>query len=505
MTQQEALEILKMGHNVYLTGAAGTGKTYLLNEYIRFLRRHKVRVGITASTGIAATHLNGMTIHSWSGIGIKESLDKDELRALSKNKHSVRRLQQTKVLVIDEVSMLHAHVLDLVDQVLRAARGDFRPFGGVQVVLCGDFFQLPPVRKGTGAVRLASSSIAWTTADLKICYLHEQYRQADKAYLSVLNAIRSNAVGEGTIRLLRTRYRVPIPSTKFLTRLYTHNSGVDEVNLQELKNIAGEEAQFIMQSSGVASLVKDLKKNCLAPEILTLKLGARVIFLRNNLERGYVNGTMGTVVNFSEDGLPIVEILDGRKIIAIPERWSIEISEKTVAEIRQIPLRLAWAITVHKSQGMTLDGAEVDLSRSFEHGMGYVALSRVRSLNGLRLLGWNPLALKVNPEVISLDATLQTKSEQVAQELATLALHAREQRKKTFLKTISDEPIESKAYSVSYIRQTFPNAYQEWSPESEAELIARFNEGKTIRELSNLFGRKTGGIESRLRKLGLIV
>lgn len=179
MTQQEVLEILKMGCNVYLTGAAGTGKTYLLSEYIRFLKQHKVRVGITASTGIAATHLNGMTIHSWSGIGIKESLNKDELRSLSKNKHSVHRLQQTKVLVIDEVSMLHAHVLDLVDQVLRAARGDFRPFGGMQVVLCGDFFQLPPVRKDTGTVRLASSSIAWTAADLKICYLHVQHRHAD--------------------------------------------------------------------------------------------------------------------------------------------------------------------------------------------------------------------------------------------------------------------------------------------------------------------------------------
>lgn len=190
-----------------------------------------------------------------------------------------------------------------------------------------------------------------------------------------------------------------------------------------------------MQSSGVASLVKDLKRGCLAPEVLTLKIGARVIFLRNNLERGYVNGTLGTVVDFSEEGLPIVEVLGGRKIIAIPERWSVEVGEKTVAEIRQIPLRLAWAITVHKSQGMTLDGAEVDLSQSFEHGMGYVALSRVRSLNGLRLLGWNSLALQVDPGVISLDATLQTGSEQAVQELNSLPHHTREQRKRMFLKT----------------------------------------------------------------------
>lgn len=446
MTQKEVLEILKMGHNVYLTGSAGSGKTFLLNEYINFLKTNRVEVGITASTGIAATHMNGFTIHSWSGVGIKDNLSRNDLHAISKKQYLKKRFEKTKVLIIDEVSMLQAQFLDMIDQVCKFFKQDERPFGGMQVVLCGDFFQLPPINRNSEDINFIDKSEIWNNMDLKICYLEEQYRHSDENLTKILNDIRAGNTGEHTLKILRKRYRGEIAGAASPTKLYTHNIDVDKINYRELDNLPGSEKVYNMTSTKNLMLAEILKKSCLAPETLILKEGALVMFVKNNFNEGYVNGTLGRVDDFDEDGMPIIETLDGRKIVAQVANWVIEEEGKIKAEIKQLPLRLAWAITVHKSQGMTLDAAEIDLSKSFVEGMGYVALSRVRTLGGLRLLGLNKMALQVNEAVLNMDKELKNSSMNVIEELEMIDLAEKIKRKNEFLKTITP-PEEKKSLS----------------------------------------------------------
>lgn len=413
MRQKEALEILKTGESIFLTGPAGSGKTYLLNEYVGFLKENKIGAAITASTGIAAAHIGGRTIHSWCGMGIHERLSDSQTAGLRENERVAYRVLSASVLIIDEISMLNASRLELVNNICQVIRQDLRPFGGLQVILGGDFFQLPPVvRKKTEDGRLAIEADIWGKMNLKICYLEDQYRQEDKNFLNVLAAIRNNAVDETVVNLLKARLNQPINAPIKPTKLYTHNKNVDAENFFELNKLEGEARGYRMSEQGVPRLVKNLKENyCLAPEVLSLKIDAVVIFVRNNFGKGYVNGTFGEVVEFDEDsGYPIVETISGKRIIASPETWAIEEGYRTIASVSQVPLRLAWAITVHKSQGMSLDCAEMDLSNTFEFGMGYVALSRVRTLNGIKLLGINDLALRVNEQAVSLDKELVKKS-----------------------------------------------------------------------------------------------
>jgi ATP-dependent exoDNAse (exonuclease V) alpha subunit len=417
MKQAEALEILKMGHNVFLTGPAGSGKTHVLNEYIKYLRERGIAVGVTASTGIAATHMDGITIHSWAGIGIKDRLNEKEIEKLIKKKYISDRMVETRVLIIDEISMLHHFRLDLVDEVCRAVRGIDKPFGGLQVILSGDFFQLPPISRGDELAYFVHRSKVWNEMDLKICYLGEQHRQEDQELLKVLYDIRTNNVTEETLIPLRLRYRKEIEGDISVTKLYTHNADVDIINEQELDKLKGEEMTYYMDGSGHAALVDILKKGCLAPELLRLREGAVVMFVKNKFDQGYVNGTTGVVERFDETGMPVVRLRNGKVIFVTTESWMIDEEGETKAAVYQLPLRLAWAITIHKSQGMSLDAAEVDLSKSFAPGMGYVALSRVRSLSGLKLMGFNEMSKKVSEEVLEHDEELRDRSDKAAEEL----------------------------------------------------------------------------------------
>lgn len=431
MTQDEALKLLKLGENVFLTGAAGSGKTWLLNSYIHHLRSHGVNVAVTASTGIAATHLNGKTIHSWSGIGVRDSLNEDDLDKLAANRRIKDNYRNTSVLVIDEVSMLHPHQLDMVDQVARSLLDPFTPFGGLQVILCGDFFQLPPVSRGrTGETAgFAYEARAWHNGGFKVCYLHEQHRQEDDQLLKILHEIRSGIAGEQTKVPLRTRYKKEPEGNIRATKLYAHNVNVDRINNEELAKLDGKEKKFVMESRGFAQLVEGLKKNCLAPETLKLKIGAEVMFIKNAQDGAFVNGTRGVVEEFSADGgWPVVRTTDGERIVASPEEWQLEENGDIRAAITQVPLRLGWAITIHKSQGMTLDAAEIDLGKAFEPGMGYVALSRVRSLAGLKLMNLNEIALRVNEEILAEDSRLQKQSGEAADFLRAMPEGQREAR-----------------------------------------------------------------------------
>ena len=438
MTQSQALDILKLGYNVYLTGAAGSGKTFLLNAYIDYLKKHEVSVGVTASTGIAATHMDGMTIHSWCGIGINDKLNNKQLEKIAQKSNIKQRFKNTKVLIIDEVSMLHHYRMDLINEVCRYMKKSPLPFGGLQVILCGDFFQLPPIsRFGEREARFAYHSDIWREMDIKICYLQEQHRHSDNKLLAVLNAIRSNTVNNETLNYLHGCYNHAAPNKITPTKLYTHNYNVDIINNQELIKINGATRVYRMYGKGNSKLIEALQKSCLAPEELRLKKGAVVMFVKNNYDKGYVNGTLGQVIDFDEDKFPIVETVKGEKICADPEDWNIEEDGFIKASVKQIPLRLAWAITVHKSQGMSLDAAEIDLSKSFEPGMGYVALSRVRTLNGLKLVGLNDMAMKVSEEVLEKDQDLLLESNKVVAELQALNIEEKYKQQQNYLQQIS--------------------------------------------------------------------
>ena len=422
MKQSTALNLLKSGQNVFLTGSAGAGKTYTLNQYIHYLRARKVPVAITASTGIAATHMNGMTIHTWSGIGIKDSLDDDDLTWMFERKYLRDNLEKAEVLIIDEVSMLHGKQLDMVNQVLKFFKQTSAPFGGLQVIVAGDFFQLPPVSKNKEANRekFCFMSAAWQEAKFNICYLSEQHRQQNNALNQILNEIRVQKVSEQSIQHLQATRTQSLEAD--ITRLFTHNVDVEQINQRHLASLEREQKVFMAEVKGNEKLVQTLTANVRAPEKLVLKLGAKVMFVKNNMENGYINGTLGEVVGFVEEQgqlLPKVKLRDGLRLIVAPETWSIENDgAKVLASYTQIPLCLAWAITVHKSQGMTLEAAEMDLSQTFEKGQGYVALSRLKSLEGLRLLGLNDMALQLDSLAFKADQRFLELSAEAEQQWA---------------------------------------------------------------------------------------
>lgn len=436
MEQKTALKMLKTGQNIFLTGQAGAGKSYVLNQYMNYLRQHNIKAAMTASTGIAAAQMGGMTIHAWAGMGIKSSFDSEDYKRIEKRHTLIQRLKDTEVLIVDEISMLHARQVNLLDEILRTIRKNSQAFGGMQIVFCGDFFQLPPISKteDDGNHKFAFMAKSWLNADFKICYLTEQHRQTDQdeakkygiSLNQILNQIRAQDVSIDAIHTLLNSKTNNINGD--YTRLYTHNVNVDTINQEELDRIDAEIFSYEATAYGDDKLVDALKKGVRAPESLTLKVGAKVMFIKNNAELDVYNGSIGTVVDFapvipygfddidadmeeyvdeSMPKYPVVRLNCGRLVSAEPEEWTTENNKgEVLAHYSQVPLCLAWAITVHKSQGMTLDAAEIDLSRTFETGQGYVALSRLRSLDGLKLLGLNERSLWLDNFVFRADKRL---------------------------------------------------------------------------------------------------
>jgi hypothetical protein len=278
-----------------------------------------------------------------------------------------------------------------------------------------------------------NDSDIWKKMEIKICYLDEQHRTKDKKLHKILNLIRESKWQESK-KMLFSEQTLRQAQGKVFTKLYTHNIDVDSINYSELAKIKGKEYNYQMTSRGNQMVADILKKSCLAPEKLVLKEGAEVMFIKNNFEAGYVNGTQGKVVGFVAANLPVVKTQDGKKITVTYSDWTIEEENLIVAGISQIPLRLAWAITVHKSQGMNLNSAEIDLSKCFLEGMGYVALSRLRSLKGLRLMGINNLAFCVNKRAVEIDESFRKLSKQASAELKKMPSSAIAKRQKLFIK-----------------------------------------------------------------------
>ena len=507
MTQGEALTILKTGANIFLTGEPGSGKTHTINEFVQWLRSCGIEPSITAATGIAATHVAGMTLHSWSGIGIAESLSRADVDRISTKEHIAKRIAKAKVLIIEEISMLSATTFEMADAICREVRRVDAPFGGLTVILVGDFFQLPPISRGN-EVKFAYESPAWRDLNLITCYLTEQYRQDDSEFLAVLSAIRSGEVEELHHEELMRRHVEPTELPADAPKLFSHNADVDRINAGELAKIKGGAKKFKMSSKGKDNLVEGLKRGCLSPETLELKEGAAVMFTKNSPQGRFVNGTLGVVVGWGADDMPIVKTKTTSAstkglVLAEPMEWQLEEQGKVKASVSQIPLRLAYAMTVHKSQGMSMDAAIIDLSKAFEYGQGYVALSRVRRLSGVYLTGLNQRALEVHPEILEKDKDFRAASLAARDAFAEMPEKEKIDMQKKFVKAMGGAFMtESTKHEIRNSKQ-IKNSKNKTAglPGRLAETLQTVRDTKSLKEAAKSRGLALSTIVTHLEEL----
>lgn len=503
MTQGEALTILKTGANVYLTGEPGSGKTHTINAFVQWLRESGIEPSITAATGIAATHVGGMTVHSWSGIGIAESLSRADVDRIATKEHIAKRIAKAKVLIIEEISMLSATTFEMADAVCREVRRVDKPFGGLTVILVGDFFQLPPISKGRD-VGFAYTSPVWRDLNLITCYLTEQYRQDDSEFLEVLSAIRRGEVETLHHEILMARNIEPSGLPADAPKLFSHNADVDRINAGELAKLKGASKKFRMSSKGKDSLIEGLKRGCLSPETLELKEGAAVMFTKNSPQGRFVNGTLGTVVGWGADDMPIVKTKDGLRITTEPMEWQLEEQGKVKASVSQIPLRLAYAMTVHKSQGMSMDAAIMDLSKAFEYGQGYVALSRVRRLSGVYLTGLNQRALEVHPEILEKDRDFRAASDAARDAFAEMPEKEKIDMQKKFVKAMGGAWFDASTKSETRNSKQLKNSKVEGLPGRLAETLQTVRDTKSLKEAAKARGLALSTIVTHLEELASV-
>lgn len=406
--QEESLEIMRSGGNLFLTGLAGTGKSYVINTFVKERKTTK-KIAITATTGTAAVLLNGTTLFSYLGIGLGTQSADLMLIQLQKKKFYYKRWIDLDILIIDEISMLNPELFDKLEVVARSIRRDSRPFGGIQLILTGDFFQLPNINQKD---LFCFDADSWSSCIGKnIINLDFNFRQEeDSTFQKCLSELRYGVLQDDTLKILKSREHAVLKNDYGIlpTKIYSLNVSVDEENEYQINklNDLHDDLEFYRYEIDIDAVRKidmleeKLKKVCNAPFVLELCKDAQVMLLYNmDIESKLVNGSRGVIIGFENDN-PRVRFLSGHVRVIQRKTYEIEENGKVVVTASQVPLKLAYATTIHKSQGMTIDYAEVDLNGIFEYGQAYTALSRVKSLDGLIIKNFNPKLVKTHPRVI---------------------------------------------------------------------------------------------------------
>lgn len=470
--QKRVLELVKTGRNVFFTGPAGTGKSVLLREIIKYAKASRREIAITAPTGIAGLNIGGGTIHSFAGIGLGRENVQHLVKRLSH--HAEDRWKATSMLIIDEISMLDGRLFDKIEEMARIIRDMDEPFGGIQLVLSGDFFQLPPVPDSDSTTRIASTfafeAKSWLRCVGPPVFLETVFRQKDTSFVSMLSALRLGVLSEEQIsRFLALQRDIKADDGIEPTELYPLKREVNKCNQERLARLESAEAEFeAMETRGSnifgqpisAYAAEALLEQLTVPRKLKLKVGAQVVLLRN-ITQGptrLVNGSLGKVVDFINTGealkkhleiaepdprrdgdemssevpsrgtffplnegvvfkkneqYPLVKFSSGTTLLCIPLQFEVQgLKGNTEATRTQVPLALAWAMSIHKSQGQTLPRVKVDVRRAFEPGQVYVALSRATSLEGLQVLNFDPVKARAHERVLRWTAEVNNFHEQ---------------------------------------------------------------------------------------------
>lgn len=435
-SQQEVFESIQLGENVFMTGPGGSGKTFLIQQiYNWYNTKEYKRIQVCALTGCAAVLLkcNAKTLHSWAGIGLANGDINDIIHKVVYNKWKRKNWLNVDILVIDEVSMLSNKLLSILDGIAKKIRKSMLPFGGIQVLFSGDFYQLPPVGNviEPETTQFCFENPIWNTLFHRQIQLNQIFRQTDQSYSNVLNQIREGTLNKKAYNLLMSRC-IPCEDDSIKpTKILPRRNDVNRINETEMKLLTenGDESEKIFEMEIIKTVPDDkcisipkeqlsielenLQNNIIAEKKLILKKGAQVMSIVNVDMEGImpiVNGSRGVVVDFTENGLPIVKFKSGITKPISHYVWELEdnFDLKKGYGIKQIPLILAWAITIHKSQGSTLELAEIDIGNGiFECGQSYVALSRVKDINGLYLTSFNPSKIKINKKVYEFYKTLK--------------------------------------------------------------------------------------------------
>jgi len=420
LTVTKIFNLIENGHNIFVTGGAGTGKSYTLNL---LKKRYGKTLHITSTTGISAININGQTIHSWAGIGIADKPIPDIVKKIKKNKTLYKQIILCRMLAIDEISMLDDCVFDYINEVLQGVRENEAPFGGIQILLFGDFFQLPPVDdKRTYCFK----SHTWQDLNLKTIILKDTKRQSEKELIDALNNVRIDKTSVEDLKVFYERDIEPdVEPPVDVLRIFSTNNDADSYNKKCFEaieerpyNYTSKDELFIYDSNDECTIIdaKDLtdkkiskldlialkkfNEDCKAPQTLELKEGCRVMLLKNiDLKKGLANGSCGTIKQLTSASIDIL-FDNGVRSNLVPMEFEYIREGKTRIKRTQYPLRLAYGITIHKSQGMTFDKLVVNFNKIFAYGQAYVALSRTRTLDGLYIKGFDHNKIVANKDVI---------------------------------------------------------------------------------------------------------